>query len=79
MSRRTHSLLTVSVLLPLMAMLLALQAAFDSLILWILFVVVALAVFVTGVVSASLASRRSADTARLDELDPLRPDEESRR
>ena len=84
MSRRAPGLLTISVLLPLMGMLLALQAAYDSLILWILFVIAAVAVFVVGVTSASRrpsssssadGARSSADDARLDELEPLRPEE----
>lgn len=83
MSRRAPGLLTLSVLLPLMGMLLALQAAYDSLILWILFIVAAVAVFVVGVTSAAAASRRpsssSADEARLDELEPLRPEEGTER
>ncbi|MBO2451402.1 hypothetical protein J4573_30230 [Actinomadura barringtoniae] len=81
MSRRAPGLLIISVLLPLMGMLLVLQAAYDSLILWILFIVVALAVFVVGVTSAATASRRPSpsDEARLDELEPLRPEEGNER
>ena len=60
--------------LPVVAVLFALQAVYDSLALWAASVVAAFAVFVVGVVTAVLALRSaasSADAARLDELDPL--------
>jgi hypothetical protein len=105
---RRPGLVALSVLLPLMGALLALQAAFDNLILWGLFVLTALAIFVIGVASAAAtarrsatpgpaatspgtadattaadtadaAARRSADAARLDELEPLHADDESTR
>jgi hypothetical protein len=76
-SRRFPGLLIMSVLLPLLGFLLAMQAVFDSLALWILFVVVAFAIFVVGVVTAAARMRDAAvptaDAARLDELEPLPP------
>lgn len=74
---RFPGLLIMSVLLPLLGILLAMQAMFDSLALWILFVVVAFAIFVVGVVTAAARMRDTAvptaDAARLDELEPLPP------
>ncbi|WP_433171615.1 hypothetical protein [Actinoallomurus sp. CA-150999] len=73
----SHGALAISVLLPLTGILLVAQAAFDNLVLWVLFVVVALAVFVALVVTAASALRDgtapTADAARLDELEPLPP------
>ncbi|GAB3972742.1 hypothetical protein GCM10029978_050560 [Actinoallomurus acanthiterrae] len=73
----SHGLLTISVLLPLTGILLVAQAAFDSLVLWVLFVIVALAVFVALVMTAVSAMRdeavSTADAARLDQLEPLPP------
>jgi tetrahydromethanopterin S-methyltransferase subunit C len=60
--------------LPLVAVLFALQAVYDSLALWAASIVAAFAVFVVGVVTAVLALRSavpSADAGRLDELDAL--------
>jgi hypothetical protein len=69
--------LTVSFLLPLTGTLLVLQAAYDSPVLWVLFVVVGLAVFAVEVVTAVSAVREgavsAADAARLGELEPLPP------
>ncbi len=67
----------VSLLLPLMGILLVAQAALDSWVLLLLFVVVGFAVFVVGVVTAVSAGRNgavsAADAARLEELEPLPP------
>ncbi|GAA4623702.1 hypothetical protein GCM10023196_020940 [Actinoallomurus vinaceus] len=75
-------LLPVAVLLPLAGMLLVAQAAYDSLVLWVLFVVVGFGAFVALVTTAASALRdgtvrdggvSAADAARLDELEPLPP------
>ncbi|WP_433412247.1 hypothetical protein ACQP1V_25005 [Microtetraspora malaysiensis] len=74
-------LLAIAVLLPLMGALLALQAALDSTLLWVLFLVVGFTIFIVGVVTAASAARRAAesgaadaaDAARLEELEPLPP------
>jgi hypothetical protein len=60
--------------LPVVAVLFALQAVYDSLALWVASIVAAFAVFIVGVVTAVLTLRSavpSADAARLDELEPL--------
>lgn len=60
--------------LPVVAILLVLQAMYDSVALWAAFVAVSFAVFVVGVVAAAGAVRPGgsvADAARLDELEPL--------
>lgn len=53
-----------------MGVLLVAHAVFDSVVLWVLFVVVAFAVVVVGVVTAAHGVR-AADAARLDEMEPL--------
>jgi hypothetical protein len=61
--------------LPVVAILLVLQARYDSVALWAAFVAVSFAVFVVGVVVAAAGAVRPggsvADAARLDELEPL--------
>ncbi|MER6816292.1 hypothetical protein ABT299_44115 [Spirillospora sp. NPDC000708] len=60
--------------LPVVAILLVLQAMYDSVALWAAFVAVSFAVFVVGVVAAAGAVRPGgsvADAVRLDELEPL--------
>ncbi|WP_433142467.1 hypothetical protein ACQPZ8_46355 [Actinomadura nitritigenes] len=60
--------------LPVVAILLVLQAMYDSVVLWAAFVAVSFAVFVVGVVAVASAVRPGgsvADAARLDELEPL--------
>ncbi|MGI5323741.1 hypothetical protein [Actinomadura nitritigenes] len=60
--------------LPVVAVLLVLQAMYDSVALWAASIAASFAVFVAGVVAAASARRPStpaADAARLDELEPL--------
>ncbi|MBO2460272.1 hypothetical protein [Actinomadura violacea] len=68
--------------LPVVGVLLAFQAVYDSLALWIASIVASFTVFVAGVVAAASAVRSAgpaADAARLDELEPLPPRDEDGR
>ncbi|MCC5578811.1 hypothetical protein IMZ11_24600 [Microtetraspora sp. AC03309] len=70
-------LLAITLLLPLTGILLIAQAALDSWVPLLLFVVAGFAVFVVGVATAVSAGRNGvvsgADAARLEELEPLPP------
>jgi multisubunit Na+/H+ antiporter MnhG subunit len=72
----------LSVLLLLCGALLIAQSRTDSLVVWLLFVVVALTTFVVGVVVAAATTKAhtaQADAAKLDELEPLPPVDDSDR